>query len=47
MISLPYFIWPQTARFYFYVEGVYILLLAFVPMEALHLRNFITFSVLV
>ena len=47
LATLPYCVWPQTARAYFYIEGVYIILLGFIPMDVGILRNFATFSVLI
>ena len=46
MLALPFIFWHQSAKSYFFLEGIYFLILALIPMQLGIFRNLITFIVM-
>ena len=46
LLVLPFIFWPASAKSYFYLEGVYFLVLALIPMQLSIFRNLVTFVVM-
>ena len=46
LLALPFLFWPASAKSYFFVEGMYFLVLALIPMKLSIFRNLVTFVVM-
>ena len=46
LLALPFLFWPASAKSYFFVEGMYFLVLALIPMNLSIFRNLVTFVVM-